>query len=115
MFADDVMIFCKAKLETLIIIHNTLMTFYQCTGLKVNETKSQMAFGGCSPSLQQQCLDLTSFQKGSLPLKYLGIPITASRLNKLECMTLVEKITSKIRLWSTKVSSLLGELNYLTL
>ena len=102
MFAEDVMIFCKAKPETLSIIHNILMTFYQCTGLKVNQTKSQMAFGGCSPSLQQQCLDLTGFQEGSLPLQYLGIPITASRLTKLECMTLVEKITSIIRLWSTK-------------
>ena len=39
MFADDVMIFCKAKPETFTIIHNTLMTFYQCTGLKVNQTK----------------------------------------------------------------------------
>ncbi|KAJ8420343.1 LOW QUALITY PROTEIN: hypothetical protein Cgig2_012108 [Carnegiea gigantea] len=69
---------------------------------KANQTKSQMAFGGCSPSLQQQCLSLIGFQKGSLPLKYLGIPITASRLTKLECMALVEKITGKIRLWATK-------------
>ena len=101
-FADDVMIFCKAKPETLTIIHNTLLTFYQCNGLKANQTKSQMAFGGCSPSLQQQCLDLTGFQEGSLPLKYLGILITTSRLTKLECMALVEKITGKIRLSATK-------------
>jgi len=102
MFADDVMIFCKANPDTLTIIHHTWLTFYQCTSPKANQTKSQMAFGGCSPSLQQQCLDLTGFQEGSLPLKYLGIPITASRLTKLECMALVEKIMGKIRLWPTK-------------
>ena len=82
MFADDVMIFCKEKPETLLLVHSTLMTFYQCTGLKVNQTKSQMAFGGCSPLLQQKCLEVTGFQEGSLPLKYLGMPITASRLTK---------------------------------
>ena len=92
----------RAKPETLTIIHNTLMTFYQCIGLKANQIKSQMAFGGCSLSLQQQCLSLTGFQEGTLPLKYLGVPITASRLTKLECMALVEKIAGKIRLWATK-------------
>jgi len=103
MFADDVMIFCKAKPETLLLVHSTLMTFYQCTGLKVNQTKSQMAFGGCSP-----LLEVTGFQEGSLPLKYLGMPMTVSRLTKLECMTLVEKITGRIRLLSTKSASFAG-------
>ena len=40
MFADDVMIFYKAHPDTLGIIYHTLMTFYQCRGLKANQTKS---------------------------------------------------------------------------
>jgi len=30
-------------------------------------------------------------------MKYLGVPITTSRLSKLECRALVEKIVGKIR------------------
>ncbi|KAJ8433455.1 hypothetical protein Cgig2_014496 [Carnegiea gigantea] len=45
----------------------------------------------CTPTLQKQCLDVTGFQEGSLPMRYLGVPVTASRLSKLECKALVEK------------------------
>ncbi|KAJ8425577.1 hypothetical protein Cgig2_003075 [Carnegiea gigantea] len=87
---------------TLRIVMNTLHEFYQCAGLQANQAKSQIVFVECNPSLQQQCLDSIGFQEGTLPLRYLRVPITISRLNKLECRALVEKILGKIRLWSTK-------------
>ncbi|KAJ8429749.1 hypothetical protein Cgig2_031567 [Carnegiea gigantea] len=36
------------------------------------------------------------------------MPITASKLSKLECRILVEKIMGKVRLWSTRSLSLVG-------
>ena len=94
MFADDVMIFSKAHPMTLSIIH-TLLAFIHCASLQANQEKSQIIFGGCT--LQQQCLEATGFQEGSLPIRYLGVLVTASRLSKLECRGLVEKIMGKIR------------------
>jgi len=41
-------------------------------------------------------------------MRYLGVPITASKLSKLECRGLVEKIIGKIRLWATKNISFAG-------
>jgi len=35
-------------------------------------------------------------------MRYLGVPVIASRLSKLECRALVEKIIGKIRFWATK-------------
>ena len=46
-------------------------------------------------------------------MKYLGVPITASRLSKLECGTLMEKIVGKIRLWATKSISFAGKVQLL--
>ncbi|KAJ8423642.1 hypothetical protein Cgig2_006673 [Carnegiea gigantea] len=43
-----------------------------------------------------------------IPLRYLGVPITASRLTKLECRPLIEKKTAKINLWSTRNISFAG-------
>jgi len=72
-------------------------------------------FEGCTPTLQKQRLDVTSFQEGSLPMRYLGVPITASRLSKLECRALVEKIMGKIRLCATKGISFVGKAQLLSL
>ncbi|KAJ8424315.1 hypothetical protein Cgig2_020746 [Carnegiea gigantea] len=102
MSADDVIIFCKAHPQTLSIIHHTLMAFFYYAGLLANQEKSQIVFGGCTPTLQWQCLEAIGFQEGSLPMRYLGVPVTASRLSKIECRALVEKIMGKIRLWATK-------------
>ena len=58
--------------------------------------------------MQQQCLEVTGYREGELPMKYLGLPITASRLSKIECHSLVDKITGKMRQWSTRNLSFVG-------
>jgi len=92
MFADGVIIFSKAHPPALALIMQALQTFHQTAGLKANHSKSQIVFGGCTPQLQHSCLRITGFQDGTLPLTYLGVPITVSKLSKAECRTLVEKI-----------------------
>ncbi|KAJ8451174.1 hypothetical protein Cgig2_013946 [Carnegiea gigantea] len=71
-----------------------LNTFHSTTGLKANIHKSQMAIGGAPTEVHNHCLQLTGLQETQFPLKYLGVPITASRLTKIECSTLIEKITA---------------------
>ncbi|KAJ8428134.1 hypothetical protein Cgig2_017732 [Carnegiea gigantea] len=85
-YNNDVMIFTKAHPPTLHIII-----------LQANHTKSRIVFAGCSPHLQLSYLQITGFQEGHLPLSYLGVPITASTLSKMECRALVEKIISQIK------------------
>jgi len=102
MFADDLVMFCKADPPTIRHIMSTLTTFYECAGLRANLSKSQMVVGGCNPQLQEQCLYLTGFAETYFPLNYLGVPITASRLIKVECSNLLEKILMKVRIWTTK-------------
>ncbi|KAJ8419632.1 hypothetical protein Cgig2_004554 [Carnegiea gigantea] len=41
-------------------------------------------------------------------MRYLGVPITTSKLSKFECYALVEKITGKIKQWSTRNVSFAG-------
>ncbi|KAJ8421921.1 hypothetical protein Cgig2_025976 [Carnegiea gigantea] len=70
--------------------------------------KSQVVLGGCNPALQDKCLQITGFKESTFPLKYLGVPITASRLTKIECDALVQKILAKIHIWSTRNFSFAG-------
>ena len=41
-------------------------------------------------------------------MRYLGVPITASKLSKLECHILVDKITGKMKQWSIRNLSFAG-------
>jgi len=63
---------------------------------------------GCADNLQQKCLQVTGLKGTSFPLKYLGVPITASRLIKIECASVVEKIMAKVQLWTTRKISFAG-------
>jgi len=56
LFADNVLIFCKAHPPTLQLIMKALEDFHTCVGLQSNHSKSQIVFGGCDTCLQQQCL-----------------------------------------------------------
>ena len=55
-------------------------------------------------------MELIGFIEGKLPFSYLGLPITASKLSKVECKTLVEKITTRITTWASRYISYAGKL-----
>jgi len=102
MFTDDLIIFCKANPTSLHLLMNAFHVFTRSTGLKANLDKSNIVFGGDCSQTQQECLDITGFTEGHLPFRYLGLPITASKLSKGESKTLVEKITTQILVWTSR-------------
>ncbi|KAJ8435318.1 LOW QUALITY PROTEIN: hypothetical protein Cgig2_026410 [Carnegiea gigantea] len=108
MFADDLLLFCKAHPTTLQILNDALSSFKETAGLMTNLQKSQIVLGGYKESLQQQCLQVTGLKGTSFPLKYLGVPITASRLTKIKCTSLVEKIMAKVQISTTRNISCAG-------
>lgn len=81
MFADDLIVFSKADPTTIRFLMEAFHHFSACTGLKANEAKSQVVFGGVRNNLQE-CLDIINCPLGTLPFKYLGMPITTSKLSK---------------------------------
>ncbi|KAJ8419934.1 hypothetical protein Cgig2_011573 [Carnegiea gigantea] len=86
----------EAKPTSLKIFMKAFKEFTSYSCLKANLAKSQIVFGGNCTQLQQDCLEITGFSEGHIPFRYLGMPITASKLSKLECRTLVEQISGKI-------------------
>ena len=83
MFADDLLLFYKADPPLLRLVMLVLRLFYMCAGLQANLQKSQMVLGGVSTTLHDLCLQETGLTSSQHPLKYLGVPITASHLIKL--------------------------------
>jgi len=102
LFADDLILFCKAHPPSLQIMMEAFQEFTLCSGLRANMEKSSIVFGGDCSHTQKDCLDITGFTEGHFPFRYLGLPITASRLSKGECGLLGEKITAKILTWVSR-------------
>ncbi|KAL0455517.1 UNVERIFIED_CONTAM: hypothetical protein Slati_0890900 [Sesamum latifolium] len=57
---------------------------------------------------RQAILDLMGFQEGSLPIKYLGVPLISSRLTIADCQPLIDKIDNRLAGWSQFNLSLAG-------
>jgi DNA mismatch repair protein MutH len=59
--------------------------------------------------LQSSITTFLGIQYKALPVKYLGVPLITTRLTQTDCISLVERIISRIKLWTssslTKIKS----------
>ena len=49
-------------------------------------------------------------QETTLPVKHLGVPLISTRLTHADCIPLVERITSRIKLWTSTSLTYTGRL-----
>jgi len=52
--------------------------------------------------------------EGTLPVRYLGVPLITKRLSAVDCVTLVAKFISRIESWLVKHLSFAGRLQLIT-
>ncbi|KAL0294868.1 UNVERIFIED_CONTAM: hypothetical protein Scaly_3114600 [Sesamum calycinum] len=60
--------------------------------------------------MREHLLAALQFQEGHLPLRYLGLPLLASRLSLSDCQPLLLKIDSRIKGWDSIQLSFAGRL-----
>lgn len=74
-FADDLMVFCRADVPAVESVSKVLSQFGQLSGLVMNPLKSMVYLGGVPSDVNEEILRVTGMRHGSMPLKYLGIPL----------------------------------------
>ncbi|KAL0293586.1 UNVERIFIED_CONTAM: hypothetical protein Sangu_3235000 [Sesamum angustifolium] len=99
-FADDVLLFCKAHIPSIQVLKDTLNEFAALSGLNVNPEKSQIILSRAVQQERQQIIDCLGFQEGFLPIRYLGVPLTSSRLTIADCRPLLTKVDTRLAGWS---------------
>lgn len=109
-FADDVLLFSEANMTSLRLLLDGIHSFASWSGLNPNLNKSEIFLSGGSDSLRNALVRTSGFQLGSLPFRYLGVPIISSRLGKEACVSLVNTITSRLQSWTNRFLSLAGRL-----
>lgn len=101
-FADDLMLFSKGNVQSVVLLVRTLKAFANVSGLEASPEKTAIYFGNVKEEDQTRILQLTRFKKGTFPFRYLGVPITSKKLTRADCDVLIDKIMHRIMCWSSR-------------
>jgi hypothetical protein len=113
-FADDLLIFSAASMNSIQLIKKVLYEFEDLSGLKANPAKSLVFCAGISDRDKGAVLDLLHMSEGTLPVRYLGVPLITKRLSAVERDILVAKIVVRIESWLVKNLTFAGRLQLIT-
>ncbi|XP_010412489.1 PREDICTED: uncharacterized protein LOC104698794 [Camelina sativa] len=113
MFADDVMIFFDGDSSSLHGIYETLEDFAGWSGLHMNRGKTQLFHVGLT-QVEANALASYGFTPGSLPIRYLGLPLMSRKLKVAEYAPLIEKLKAKFNSWATRSLSFAGRVQLIT-
>jgi len=109
-FADDLMLFCHADIDSIMLLKSSLDRFSTLSGLTINLTKSSLYLSGIDGSLRSTFSTQLGIPEKTLPVRYLGVPLLSSRLSHADCIPLVERITARIQLWTSSSLTYAGRL-----
>lgn len=105
-YADDLMLFSHGDSRSVSIMMVVLAEFENTSGLTVNTQKSYIFSAGVHDNM----LDFCGLPKGSLPIKYLGVPLDAKRLQISKFAPLYHKISQHVVNWKGHTLSYAGRL-----
>ncbi|KAK3189545.1 hypothetical protein Dsin_029106 [Dipteronia sinensis] len=107
---DDLIMLCNGSLSSAPIVKAALDEFSLLSGLQANHAKSNIFTSGVSYTINQQLINLFGYTVGSLPIRYLGIPIISSRLRLRNCSPLVDRVLRRLAFWLNLGLSYAGRL-----
>ncbi|XP_039041009.1 uncharacterized protein LOC120179498 [Hibiscus syriacus] len=88
-FADDLLIFCKASLDSNVRVKCVLERFYEISGLRLNASKTEIFIDGVNGNQKALVHEVTGFKIGCLPVRYLGVPLVPRKLTEKDCVNLL--------------------------
>jgi len=107
LFADDLLVFCKGSKDSAKRLNLLLNQLELNTGLVVNNKKSKVFFSkGCKA--KAQIANMLGVCSGSLPIRYLGLPVSVSYPKARHSAPSVDKVREKVEGWMAKALSMSG-------
>ncbi|XP_022030545.1 uncharacterized protein LOC110931459 [Helianthus annuus] len=109
-FADDLFLFARGNVASARCVMLSLTQFTRMSGLVPSSQKSTGLFCNVPNHVKREILTIMPFVEGSLPVRYLGVPLISSRLLYKDCSILVELLDQRINNWKNKMLSFAGRL-----
>jgi len=96
-FAEDTLLFCEAKEESLQNIKGLLLGFQSFSGLAVNYSKSGLIVFGKDESWAIEMAEKLSCKLVHLPITYLGVPLGANMRKVRSWQGVLDKVQSRLQ------------------
>jgi hypothetical protein len=104
-YTDDTILFIEHDLAKAINMKLNLCFFEQLSGLKINFHKSENFCFGKAKEVESDYRNIFGCDVGTLPFKYLGIPIHYRKLLSKEWKPIEDRFERKIASWLSKMLS----------
>ena len=105
-FANDSLLFCKAKEQECHALVNILNRYEEASGQKINTDKSLIFFSPNTPQeLRENILNILSPMQNSKHNKYLGLSSIIGRSKAQVFAEVKDKVAKKLAGWKGKLLS----------
>ena len=98
LFVDDMMVMCNADIDQMLFLHLVLSWFEIVSGLKINLDKLELVPMGVVPNFEM-LVNALGCKQGSLPMKYLGLPLGAKWKDRAVWNPIIEKVENRLAGW----------------
>lgn len=93
LYADDILIFCKATINNVILLNEIFQLYGNSSGQVVNLSKSRVFYGNqAHEDIKLAFFRLLNFVEGSFPITYLGVLIFIGKPRIMHLQPMAEKI-----------------------
>jgi hypothetical protein len=108
LYADDAAIFADPSVMELERLYKILTFFGECSGLKINISKTEIFPIRLPEQVVSQLLQNFPGKVCKFPGKYLGLPLHVRKLRRIEVQPLIDKIGARLPGWKGKFLSTAG-------
>ncbi|RYR39566.1 hypothetical protein Ahy_A09g045127 isoform B [Arachis hypogaea] len=111
LFADDLLIFAEATPTQLQNVIDTMNTFCNASGLKINQAKTSIVFTrNVSNQIKQEMYSISGFKESKELGRYLGAMINNNRKGKDNYKDVMDRVQNKLKGWKSNCLSLAGRI-----
>lgn len=96
-YADDTIVCLKHDLERARNLKVLLYIYQMMAGLKINFNKSEIVMANEDENIAQVYAEIFICQIWYFPIKYLGVPVSPSRLHIIDWLALIEVNAKRLR------------------
>jgi hypothetical protein len=107
-YADDTIICLKHNVEGARNMKLLLYLYELMAGLKINFSKSEVITINDEEGWDRKYVELFNCEVGTFPIKYLGVPVSPSRLHVSDWGPLTSKNEKKLDVWKGGTMSIAG-------
>ena len=101
-FVDDTMLMGHPLVQEVQSFKKSLTLFAKASSLALNLNKSQVFFLNTTPATQSDIIRILGFSRGTMPSKYLGIPLGVGKLKKTSWQELLDKMKQRLSSWGLR-------------